>query len=87
MDRVWLVDLLGVDSRQALHDALARDLELPEYYGRNLDALGDCLGEMPAGTRILILHSRKASEAIPAYYQGFKQVCADQAHLRITFLM
>jgi ribonuclease inhibitor len=32
-----------IDSIEALHDLLRRELHLPEYYGGNLDALWDCL--------------------------------------------
>lgn len=31
--------------REALHAELKEKLGLPEYYGGNLDALNDCLGE------------------------------------------
>ena len=30
-------------SRDAAHDELSRALKLPAFYGRNLDALADCL--------------------------------------------
>ncbi len=41
-----LLDGAKMRTRDALHDHLARRLRLPAYYGRNLDALHDCLGEM-----------------------------------------
>jgi RNAse (barnase) inhibitor barstar len=34
-----------VDSA-AMHDALATNLGFPDYYGRNLDALNDCLSDL-----------------------------------------
>jgi ribonuclease inhibitor len=37
------LDGATIRSQEELHDALKRTLELPEYYGRNLDALWDCL--------------------------------------------
>lgn len=33
------------------HDDLARGLTMPEHYGRNLDALRDCLGDICAPGR------------------------------------
>ena len=32
--------------KEVLHDVLAKELGLPEWYGRNLDALHDCLTQL-----------------------------------------
>ena len=42
-------------SREAAHDHLAKILELPEYYGRNLDALYDLLMEISEETELVLL--------------------------------
>ncbi len=34
---------------QGMHRDLAALLDFPDYYGRNLDALNDCMGEVAAG--------------------------------------
>ena len=39
------IDLRGIESRGELHDLLEHTLQLPDYYGRNLDALRDVLSE------------------------------------------
>ena len=41
-------------TREALHGHLAQQLNLPEWYGWNLDALYDALTEM--GDRVIVLH-------------------------------
>ena len=33
-------------NRETLHDILSSKLTLPEWYGRNLDALYDCLTDL-----------------------------------------
>lgn len=33
----------SMTTRDDLHDALSKALDFPNYYGRNLDALWDCL--------------------------------------------
>ena len=40
---------------ESAHDYLSRVLRLPEYYGRNLDALYDCLSEFFTDDSIIIL--------------------------------
>ena len=44
-------------SREALHDLLAEKLEFPSYYGRNLDALYDLLGENSRLLKITLIHA------------------------------
>ena len=45
MDREYIIELEGVDSRKELHERIAQVLPLPDWYGRNLDALYDMLTE------------------------------------------
>lgn len=43
-------------NRQVLHDTLAEGLQFPDWYGRNLDALFDCLTEIQEETEIMLCH-------------------------------
>ena len=45
MVKTLTIDCARLSCRTAAHDYLARMLELPAWYGRNLDALFDCLTE------------------------------------------
>ncbi|WP_370248636.1 barstar family protein [Nocardioides sp.] len=45
--RVAVLDGARLRTEADLHDVLARDLDLPEHYGRNLDALADVLRDLP----------------------------------------
>ena len=53
MKRVELIASQLAD-KEILHDTLTRELELPDWYGRNLDALHDCLAEMKDVEFVLI---------------------------------
>lgn len=44
--KLVILDGTKIFSRAQLHDALQQVLELPEWYGRNLDALFDCLSTL-----------------------------------------
>ena len=46
MVRTVTLDCARLTERDVAHGYLAEQLELPAYYGRNLDALFDCLTEM-----------------------------------------
>lgn len=53
MKRVELMASQLTD-KEVLHDTLARELALPDWYGRNLDALHDCLAELQDVELVLI---------------------------------
>ena len=42
-----VLDMRELRTCGALHAALAEQFSFPEYYGRNLDALFDCLTDLP----------------------------------------
>ena len=45
--RGWHVGVVsGAPSRKEALDAIGRALDFPDYYGRNLDALADCLTDL-----------------------------------------
>ena len=54
-------------TRERAHTYLARRLHLPSWYGRNLDALCDCLGEINVPTVILLRHARRLKESLGDY--------------------
>lgn len=45
-DMKYVLDARKMPTRDEAHEYLKMILELPEYYGKNLDALYDCLCDM-----------------------------------------
>ena len=41
-----VIDFFGATDKASVHECIKNGLELPDYYGKNLDALHDCLTEM-----------------------------------------
>lgn len=62
-----VIDGRYVISREALHDQLAARLDLPGYYGRNLDALYDLLTERSEPTRLVIAHREALARHLGDY--------------------
>ncbi len=44
--REYTVDFSKAKTWRDIHTIIKQDLDFPAYYGENLDALWDCLGEM-----------------------------------------
>lgn len=66
-------------SKEVLHRYVARRLDLPDYYGNNLDALHDCLRDLSEDTRITVTHTDKLLHCLDAYGESFLTVLRDSA--------
>ena len=49
-----LCDFARLGTPDAIYDYLSAELDFPEYFGRNLDALHDCLTDISAPTRLVL---------------------------------
>lgn len=69
------------DSLAAIHDQLAQALAFPRWYGKNLDALHDCLTDLKQDTTITLLY--------PKLRPGLCRVLEDSAqenpHIHISY--
>lgn len=72
------LDITNIHTAKALHVYLAYRLDLPAYYGGNLDALYDALGEI-ASPVTLTLCGAPASGEMAAYLPRLTQVMEDAA--------
>lgn len=68
--------------REELHDYLQEMLPLPAYYGRNLDALYDCLTELPE-TEITWSHMEQADDSFAQVLRVFQAAARDNPALTI----
>lgn len=67
---VCILDGKEIKDREQLHDALADSLGFPEWYGRNLDALYDCLTELHEDTEVRLLNESEMKQHL-GEYAGF----------------
>ncbi|MET9394370.1 barstar family protein [Streptomyces sp. NPDC006624] len=82
---VVVLDLDGVTDKAGLMGRCARDLALPDWFGRNWDALADCLsdpGLWPEGARdrglLLVVQGwRKYAETRPEEWQVAEEIFAE----------
>ena len=60
----------------ALYDQLSDELALPEWFGRNLDALYDCLTDLH-DSQITIYHWKTLAERLGKKSSALRQVLSD----------
>jgi len=70
-----LIDCAQMTDKKTAHEYLASVLEFPEYYGGNLDALYDCLSELPPCHVTLLNFS--ALSALGEYGEAMRNVFVD----------
>ena len=75
-------------TKEAMYTYLARKLKFPSYYGKNLDALHDCLGEISHPLHITVTFTDRLTEELGDYGKTFLEVLKDATeenkNIRIT---
>ncbi len=86
---IILLDGRRMTSRPEAHTYLAEALRFPSYYGRNLDALADCLSELGPEITVILSDADALRRQIPGYgdrlISVFEEVSAGSN--RFTFLL
>lgn len=71
---ICVLDGERITDREMLHAELAVSLNLPPWYGRNLDALYDCLTDMREDVEIRIVNREILEENLGKYALSLLQV-------------
>ena len=73
--------------RPAAHAHLAERLDLPSYYGRNLDALYDVLTDIGADTEVILMDPAAVAEQLGKYGEALlgslQEAAESNPHLTI----
>ena len=79
-----------IQSREDLHDELKRQLEFPDYYGANLDALYDLLTAESEETCLYLLFEDDLEENLGSYYKRLlytlEDVCEENDNIQLIRL-
>lgn len=66
-----------IKTKDALHAFLAKKLNFPDYYGKNLDALHDCLSAYRTPLHITVTYTERLKENLGDYGETFLQLLHD----------
>ncbi|MFF7777833.1 barstar family protein [Streptomyces tanashiensis] len=90
LDDPVVLDLAGVTDKAALMDRCADTLDLPDWFGRNWDALADCLTDLPRPVTLVVTHWQAYATARPSEWRTAQEVFAtavDESPDRLTVLL
>ena len=69
----------------AVHDLFTRALDLPEWYGRNLDALYDVLTERGEPLRLLVRNREALAEYAEDLLRTLAEAAAENPALELVY--
>lgn len=73
-DSIYEIDGANVEDKESLWKAVGEVIELPEYFGNNLDALSDVLQEKGVQGKISVLNKEQIIETLGDYGRIFLQI-------------
>lgn len=73
MKKVTL-DGSSINNQTELHEHLAQELMFPEWYGKDLDALHNCLTDPQLETELVLHHSGELLQTLGDYGKAFLRV-------------
>ena len=68
-----------------LHDYLKKVMRFPAYYGRNLDALADCLSELGPHVTVILSDTETMKAGLGVYGERLLRVFCDMSSERNSF--
>ena len=83
------LEFKNIETMRALHIYLQYKLNLPAYYGKNLDALYDCLTDLAEDTKIIVSASDACGEcaaSLPKLLRVFDDAQEENPHLTIAVI-
>ena len=81
--KIMILDGKKMTSVWDAHEYIEKTMGFPDYYGKNLDALADCLGEYGANNTIILINLQEMREYLGEYAEKiigvFKEMSEEEA--------
>ncbi len=84
---ICTLDAENILDTETLHEKIAEILKFPEYYGKNLDALYDCLTELSEETELVIENAPYLNYNLGIYAGKFISVLAEAEMMNPNFTL
>ena len=85
--KIVILDAKKMLEKEKMHEYLAKKFDLPEHYGRNLDALFDCLCEINESTLIKLKNENALDDGTKeSLIQLFRDVCSENEMVKFELV-
>jgi RNAse (barnase) inhibitor barstar len=78
--KTFLLDASRFSTRDGFYDEVSAVFGFPDYFGRNLDALADCLGDIEKPFRIVYEGAAKSETELGDFFFGVVEIFAETGH-------
>ena len=78
------ITLDGAVGMEEIHERLAKSLRFPDYYGRNLDAIYDCMTEVQEDVHIRLTNLHALGRRGPALQILLQKAAVLNPHIHCT---
>ena len=80
----------NITSMNDVHEAFAEALDFPDYYGENLDALYDCLGDIFEEVLIIIADAELLGDALGERFDSLVEllddICEENSNITVRYV-
>ena len=85
--KIVILDAKKMLENERMHEYFAKKFDLPEYYGKNLDALFDCLCEINEPTLIKLKNENALDSAhTESLIKLFSEVCKENEMVKFELV-
>ncbi|SEF49095.1 Barstar (barnase inhibitor) [Eubacterium ruminantium] len=89
-DDIRVINLKGVTNKVEFHERIREGLNVPSYYGNNLDATYDVLTSIVYRLLVVVDHYESMNEEVSEYLERFRGMCnaacEDNHNLSVAFI-
>ena len=77
--KIYLLDGADMTDRERAYRTIAQTMRFPEWFGRNLDALADCLSELDRDSLVIIRGASALASSLDGYGEKLLDCFRDTA--------
>lgn len=74
--KITPIDAICLADKARAHEYLAASLDFPKHYGKNLDALADCLTELDRDRAVIVMNTHHATDYAKSVIEVLTEILA-----------